>query len=303
MAHTQNELDYVVNPGLDRIGAENVALASQTGVRVATLTNRHYSQTRDTLLRSFEWTFAQVRTTLYPIQTLTIDYSPGDAIWTVGDTITGVLSGKTGTVLAVNSDVSYEVTGSSGSWTDGETITDATVYDVRYNGASTTYLNATSGASDTVTWYDDGDQVVCGTGYPSASNTSPGYEWDYQYDLPSDFIRLVRVYEDDGTDGASYRYHIEGNRILTNYDTMNIQYIFQETDPTAFTDLFREVLVLRLAMKLINPLASTASDAFKQELRNDLKYQEMHARVIDAQENNTTGRFDYTLARYSQEQG
>ena len=302
MALTQDELDVIVNPALDRIAAQNITVSS-TSAKEYTIANRYYEDVRDQLLRSFEWNFARKRTVLYPIQTLSLDIAPQPDMWAVGDIITGISSGAESEVLEVSSGSVYIVAGDSIDFSSGETIVNATMYGVTYENSPVAWENNNTGADDNVYWYDDSDvdQVVCGSGFPTQANTSPDYEWDYQYELPSDYLRLIKVYEDDGTDGAEYRYKIEGTRILTNYDTMNINYVYRVTDPTLFSDMFSEVLILRLALKLVIPLKGAVQDAFFAGIAEELKIREAHARVVDGQENNTSGQQDYLLARYSQE--
>jgi hypothetical protein len=301
MAFTENELELVINPAFNRIAGGEVDFLNQSG-QTYNLANRHYAKVRDWVLRTFEWNFSQKRMTIYPIQTLTLDKSPSPQPWAAGDIITGISSGISFEVLTVNSDVEYEVSGFDGDLTDAETLTNADIYRVTYDGYYVYYSNTETEAEETLYWHDDSDadQLVCATGYPVAANATPEFEWTYQYDLPEDFIRLVRIYEDSGLTGSEYRWRIEGNRVLTNFDTMNIRYVFQETDPTRFTELFREVLVLRLAMVLSYPTKGLSETA-KQELKAEWKEAVLHARVVDAQENNTTGN-DYLLSEYASPQ-
>ena len=53
----------VANQSLDRIGSKNFTLAVQTG-NEGVKCNTHYEQTRDTVLRSFNWPFAKDRKSL-----------------------------------------------------------------------------------------------------------------------------------------------------------------------------------------------------------------------------------------------
>lgn len=298
MAFTSNELELVINPALNRIAAKEVEISNQTGQEY-NLCNRHYAKARDWLLRSFEWSFAQKRITLYPVQTLTLDRAPFPDAFAVGDVISGLNSGASGTVLETTTDVAYEISGDDMDFDTGEAITNATVSAMTYKGAAVTRNDPSSGDDEAMVWYDTStaDVVVCGSAYPTQADSAPGHEWDYQYDLPSDFIRLVHIFEDSGLSGPEYRYAIEGGRILTNFDTMNVRYVRQVTDPTEFTDLFTEVLVLRLAMILSNPLKGL-SEAARQDLQMEWKEAVLHARVVDAQENNTTGN-DYLLGQYA----
>lgn len=64
MSLTEKEVK-ITNQSLDRIGSKNFTLAVQTGVEALKCITI-YEQTRDALLRSFEWPFASARKTLSP---------------------------------------------------------------------------------------------------------------------------------------------------------------------------------------------------------------------------------------------
>jgi len=283
----------VVNQANDRVGIGQIAYETQTTLTALTAI-RHYEQTRNSLLESFEWPFATDREELGKISTIVLDAEPGPDNWAVGDTITGVSSGTTAEILTVTSGTEYEIIHLSGDFTAGETITNAIVYDVVWQGIPVVY------GDDTVCWYDDSDsdQVVCGTGYPVVTGITPDFEWTHQYHLPNDFLRLKDIYEDDGTDQVDNRWVREGKRILTNYDTCNIRYIKKITDPDDFDPLFTEVLILRTALKLTPPLAGTKTNPLKADIKEDLRIAEQKARLVAAQETNVSGRSDYDLARY-----
>jgi hypothetical protein len=263
---TASEIGFV-NQVLDRIEAGQITLADQTSVE-ALAAFRHWSTTLNALIRSYEWPFLTGRAELVQIETLTLDDTPDPAAFTVGATLTGGSSGTTATVLEKTSDTVYIVAYTSGDWTDGETITDGT------------------------------NSLDCAAGYPTATATTPTFEWTYQYELPTDFARLISIYEDDGTDDVDKRWVREGNRILTNYTSCNIRYVKTITDPDDFDPLFAEVMLLRLAWKLIPPLAGAMSKADREDIQRELQTVESKARTVCAQENNQTGRTDWNLARY-----
>jgi hypothetical protein len=267
---TESEITFV-NQVLDRIGAAQITLADQAGNLEATAAFRNWSVTLNSLIRSFTWPFLTDRTELVQIQTLTLDDAPTPAAFSEGALLTGGTSGTTATVLAAVSDTVYIVAYTSDDWTDGETLTDD---------------------ADTPNSRD------CATGYPTTTATTPVYEWSYQYELPTNFLRLVDVWEDDGTDAVDLRWTLEGNRILTNYETCNIKYIKTISDPDDFDPLFAEVMLLRLALKLIPILAGSLSQVNREQLQNELQTAEAKARSVCSQENNQTGREDWNLARY-----
>lgn len=292
MSLTEAEV-AVVNQAEDKFTGAQTAYATQTTLE-ALAAIRHYEQTRNSLLESFEWPFATDREELGKISTIVLDAEPGPDNWAVGDTITGISSGTTAEILTVTSGTEYEIIHISGDFTDGERITNATVYDVTWEGVPVEYED------ETVCWYDDSDadQVTCGTGYPVVAGITPDFEWTHQYHLPNDFIRLTKIDEDDGTDYVDDRWEREGKRLLTNYDTCNIKYIKEVTDPDDFDPLFTEVLILRLALKLIPPLAGTKTNPLKADIKEDLRVAEIKARIVAAQETNVSGRSDWDLARY-----
>ena len=291
MSLTAAELT-IVNQANDRVGIGQIAFATQTTLPALTAI-RHYEQTRNSLLESFEWPFAVDREELGKISTIVLDAEPGPDNWAVGDTITGISSGTTAEILAVTSGTEYEIIHLSGDFTDGETITNATISTVTWEGVAVVY------GDDEVYWYDDSDdQTNCGTGFPDVDGITPDFEWTHQYHLPNDFLRLKKIYEDDGTERPGNRWEREGQRILTDYDTCHIKYIKKVTDPDDFDPLFTEVLILRTALKLTPPLAGTKTNPLKADIKEDLRAVQTKARLVAAQETNVSGRDDWDLARY-----
>ncbi|WP_237763927.1 hypothetical protein [Terrimicrobium sacchariphilum] len=88
---------------------------------------------------------------------------------------------------------------------------------------------------------------------------APAFGWAYQYQLPSDCLRILQlngyqVYQADG------RFDIEGGRMMTNCDTAQVRYIARVTDGTLFPPLFVEALALKLATRLAKPITGSASE-------------------------------------------
>jgi hypothetical protein len=134
--------------------------------------------------------------------------------------------------------------------------------------------------------------MTCGTGYPVVTAIAPLFHYDYQYQLPADFDRLTRNYR---------RYQhltIQGQRLLSRWDSAKIEYVKKITDPTLFDTLFTEVLILTLALKLLGPLQGTQNTTFRQELKQDLKEAMMRARTVCAAENNNSGESTWNNARF-----
>ncbi len=122
---------------------------------------------------------------------------------------------------------------------------------------------------------------------------SPDFEFDNQFDLPDDFMRLKSVFGDNSTatENTRYSFAIEGQLLLTNDSTVELRYIKKVTDVTEFDPLFIEVLILKLALKLTGPLTG-GSLKIKQAIHVDLKPLMSQVRAIDRQETNTIGRLN-----------
>lgn len=113
---------------------------------------------------------------------------------------------------------------------------------------------------------------------------TPDFQWDHQYILPTDCLRVVSLY------GTSASYALEGDRLLTNDDEASITYVSKVTDAAQFGALFIEVLVLQLAAKLA--MAIGQDRGLWQEIQEELKLVMLHARMVNATETNTVGAND-----------
>ncbi len=114
--------------------------------------------------------------------------------------------------------------------------------------------------------------------------------WDNQFDLPTDFMRMKRISEDNVTrKNTPYSsYQIEGQKLLTNDGSVRIVYIKKIIDETKFDSLFVEVFVLSLAVKLAMPISQ--NNVMRRELQEELMFLLRKTRTIDKQETNTIYR-------------
>lgn len=83
----------------------------------------------------------------------------------------------------------------------------------------------------------------------SANSTSPAFEYDYAFDLPADFERLIEVYESDSD------WTREGNQILTDDSSCSIKYLASPVGTANFDALFIDALVTVLASYLATGIA------------------------------------------------
>lgn len=111
-------------------------------------------------------------------------------------------------------------------------------------------------------------------------DTNPEFGWAYQYELPTDCLRLFEV---NGWDVArrSGFWEIESRMLLTNASPAKVRYIARIEDANKFDSLFVEALALRLAGKISMPITGS-SDMAEKYLNEYEKVTGPRARRTDA---------------------
>lgn len=98
--------------------------------------------------------------------------------------------------------------------------------------------------------------------------TPPTFGYANQFELPSDFIRVVQIGDfydfaavREGTNAPFAPYSIEGSAILTNYGApLRLRYIRDVTEAPDIWDVsFREAFACRLAMEVCETLKKSTS--------------------------------------------
>lgn len=128
-------------------------------------------------------------------------------------------------------------------------------------------------------------------GLTQAGGTPP-FEYDYKYALPRNYLRIINLYNGDDTrDGRPLdSYTLEGKYLLSNEDTAYLRYIRLVVDPDDWDPLFVEVLVLRLAQKLVVPLSQDMK--LKRDIDQELDILMRKVRALDWSESKKLGRND-----------
>lgn len=115
----------------------------------------------------------------------------------------------------------------------------------------------------------------------AAGVAAPLWRWEYQYTLPTDFLRIVHVVGEDGR--AITEWEIQGGIILCNEAApIFISYVRRETDPRKYDALLGETLSARLAATLAYPLSGSTSLA--QSCWQAYQEKLAEARGVDARE-------------------
>jgi len=112
----------------------------------------------------------------------------------------------------------------------------------------------------------------------------PVFGFDNEYQLPSDTIRVVRT-EDNHvirSQGHHVDFRIEGDKLLSDDDTVKIEYIARIVDPNLFDANFTETLSLKIADKIAYNLSdnNTLIGIVRAKLVDKLK----QAKSADGQE-------------------
>lgn len=122
----------------------------------------------------------------------------------------------------------------------------------------------------------------------AALSTTPDWGFDYQYQLPVDFLKIVQVNDVFVAPGLQdYRntddspYAIEGSVILTDFgDPLKIRYVKDITDPGLFDPLFVDVMAAKLAYEAC--YAITQSLQGREQASADYKEAIRHASLSNA---------------------
>lgn len=88
----------------------------------------------------------------------------------------------------------------------------------------------------------------------------PAWGYGHQFQLPPD-CGSVRYagYAGQPQEAEDMDYRIEGDRLLTDYDTVYIRYLAEITDPSIIPSSVIQVIVLRLAASLAIPITNSRS--------------------------------------------
>lgn len=115
----------------------------------------------------------------------------------------------------------------------------------------------------------------------AAGAAAPLWRWEYKYTLPADFLRIVQIVGQDGTQIEDWE--IQGGIILCNEAApIFISYVRRESDPKKFDSLLDETLAARLAATLAYPLSGSTSLA--QSYWDIYQKKLAEARGVDARE-------------------
>jgi hypothetical protein len=110
--------------------------------------------------------------------------------------------------------------------------------------------------------------------------TTPAVEFDNQYTLPADFIRLVRAHSDDQA-MVIVDHRLRDGKLESSASEVWIVYISRVTDPNQMTPLFRDALSMALAVEAATGIAE--SNTMAERMQKKFEKAMRRARSADAQ--------------------
>jgi len=252
--------EAICNSALIKIGASTISSLTEDSVE-AEACKEQYAKLRDELLRSNPWNFANKRAFLGKDEFTFLDAD----ISVANNTITKPGHGK------AEGD-RFQLT-STGVLPAGlELVTDYFVSQVQGNTfkLSTTAAKAISAVEDVV------DVTAAAGGGTHTYTSKPKFVWDFLYDLPSDYLRSVRLQP------KSQKFIVEGEKLYSNDNEVFLIYIAKITDTTKFESSFDELLSLMISNELTYTLVH--SSTLKATMQAELKLKLKDVRSFDAQE-------------------
>lgn len=102
--------------------------------------------------------------------------------------------------------------------------------------------------------------------------SAPAFGWAYQYQLPTDCLRVLQLNAYEHRESRP-PYVVEQGKLLTDQDAANILYTSRVEDANLFDPLFIKALSIKLASDIVTPLTGSRSQAAElmQEFEGLLK--------------------------------
>lgn len=124
----------------------------------------------------------------------------------------------------------------------------------------------------------------------SQLESAPLADYQYAYQLPSDFLRAMSA--GAGGRGRGLNYRITRNVLHTNADDVTLTYIFRPEEEE-FPPYFDSVLIAKLSAEFCIPVTENTSRAETMARMADIEFQ--RARQIDAQQDSPVAIEDFSL--------
>ncbi len=306
MALTSAEVDICVQ-SLDKIGALSFTFGDTTSLQSIKCL-RHFDQTRNALLRSFEWPFARTRLRLVSGWLTDTVYTTDQYVWQSALLYKCAIAHTSGTFTTDLAAVKWVLVSSVDDWV---TATDYALGAIVVNNAILfqCILAHTSGDTD-----DEPGVGATSDTFWIVTTTKPTNIFGFNYDKPVGCLRLVEnqtlnttnvnwnwygTYTYPQSNRPADTWVLETNTILTNDTEVDIVYIATIDTTTEWDVLFTELFIALLAKKLLSlPGQGQGTASLREELNLEIKELTKEANTVGSQEGNNSGSSDWNNARY-----
>lgn len=128
----------------------------------------------------------------------------------------------------------------------------------------------------------------------SPEATTPAFDYAYQFALPGDLLRILSL----GERGEYVEYRVEGRRLLTDSNVVNLRYVFQNDNPATWDSALVYAAELRMAAAMAYAITQSATLAETKRQEAELAFR--RAKAVDGQEEpgDTVGDFRLLGVRY-----
>jgi hypothetical protein len=90
--------------------------------------------------------------------------------------------------------------------------------------------------------------------------TAPKFGWAYQYQLPANFLRMLKLNGTAADNDPGDEFEVEGRKLLTDAEEANITFITYKEDTNEYDALFTNAVVVLLASKIAVPLRQDGAE-------------------------------------------
>lgn len=119
--------------------------------------------------------------------------------------------------------------------------------------------------------------------------TPPEYEFNQQFSLPGDFLRVLSI----GEHGERPRYRIEGRKLLMDGNSLKLRYIWRNENPATWDAML--IWAMTMVMRGVFAYPVTDSGSLEQLIENILRDILRQARAVDGQEDEAEAMDDAPL--------
>ena len=224
-----------------------------------------FDQTRDSLQRLYEWNFARARLALVDDWAAGTDYTTDMYVWEDS--------------VLYKCDTAHRST----TWNDHYI----------YDGDDLLYSTDDLVFDEDYLIVDDQNDF-----HWTMVLDRPETYWTYRYSLPANFKRFCNMWLKEN----ETRHKVEQGYILCDETELDINYVKQVTDPSEFDDLYTEILIYSLAIKLTFSLMGSgySTQALRRDLNNEKADALSRAKAVNSIESEQGRRksYEWVNARY-----